>query len=76
MNETTKETAIARSKKTVQDHPDRLWSIGDLAAWLHVGESTAYKVAAQPTFPKSIRIAGKCRRWMPSEIKAWAARQR
>ena len=72
------DTNIIHTKRggRVPPSEDRLWAIGDLAAWLHVGESTAYKVAAQPTFPKSIRIAGKCRRWMPSEVKAWVLRQR
>lgn len=55
---------------------DRLWTIGDVAAWLHVGEATAYRVAADPAFPRSIRIAKSCRRWIPTEIKRWAERQR
>jgi predicted DNA-binding transcriptional regulator AlpA len=55
---------------------DRLWSITDIAAWLHVADATAYRVAASPTFPKSVRTGKACRRWIPAEVKKWAERQR
>jgi predicted DNA-binding transcriptional regulator AlpA len=57
--------------------PDnRLWSVSDLAAWLAVAPATAYRVAAEPGFPRSVRIGKSCRRWVPAEVKRWVERRR
>lgn len=57
--------------------PDmRLWTIDDIAGFLDIGKSTAYQLAAKPTFPRSIRLTGKVRRWSPDEVRRWTMEQR
>lgn len=72
------DTNIIHTKRggRVPPSEDRLWAIGDLAAWLHVGESTAYRLAADPGFPRCVQIGKTCRRWIPDEVKRWVERQR
>jgi predicted DNA-binding transcriptional regulator AlpA len=54
---------------------EQLWTINDLAAFLRVGRTTAYEVAASPSAPKAVRI-GSSRRWFPGDWVKWAERRR
>ncbi len=56
--------------------PDRLWTVGDVAAYFHVGETTAYQITADPDFPAAVIVAKSVRRYVPREVIAYATRHR
>lgn len=50
-----------------------LWTIEDVRQFLAVeSQTTAYKVAARPDAPRSVRITPGARRWVPEQWREWA----
>lgn len=59
------------------DPTDRLWTVHDVAAYLQVSRRTVQTIAANdPTFPQRLRVSTQAHRWVPSEVRQWALRQR
>jgi len=54
----------------------RLWSIHDVADYVGVSKSSAYRIVAQPGFPKPLKLEGVSQRWKPAEVQAWADHRR
>lgn len=53
-----------------------LWTIEDARRFLAVeSQTTAYKVAARPDAPRSVRITPGARRWVPEQWREWAMKQ-
>lgn len=68
--------APASEAHAIKPQTDSLWRIDDIADYFRVSRSTAFTLAAGPSFPRSIKPLPKVRRWVPVEVKKWAERQR
>jgi len=51
--------------------PDRLWSIDDVATYLHVSRRGVERLRSAGRFPKPSITIGRCHRWFPATILAW-----
>jgi predicted DNA-binding transcriptional regulator AlpA len=69
---TLEKIADALQKSNVQD---RLWSVGDIAAYVGFHENFVYQIKDRPDFPKPVML-GKQPRWIANEIKDWVKKQR
>lgn len=56
--------------------PEPLWSTTEIGMFFGVGKKTACGIAALPSFPNPVDAPGVGRRWLPSEVKGWAQRNR
>lgn len=66
---------ITELKKLNADN--RLWTVDDIAAYLQFGKTTvSQKIITAKDFPKPIKANGTNPRWIHSEVKDWARRQR
>jgi phage pi2 protein 07 len=55
----------------------RLWDIQDIADYFKLSKNSASnRLLCKPAFPKAIKIEGVGKRWKPSEVKAYAERNR
>lgn len=52
--------------------PERLWSHGEVAAFLHIPPSTLYELNSKGLGPPSCKI-GKHRRYSPTAVWRWVA---
>jgi len=55
--------------------PEALWDVKDVMAYLKRGRSWVYDQVAEGTLPH-LRIGVGGLRFVPSELRAWALRQR
>lgn len=54
--------------------PDALWSTTEIGLYFGVSKKAACTIAAQYSFPDPVDTPGVGRRWLPSEVRAWAKR--
>jgi predicted DNA-binding transcriptional regulator AlpA len=66
---------IAR-KVAVRADPDALWALEDVAAYAAVSVRRARDYAAQPSFPRAVRVGGGHPRYIRREVVQWFERQR
>jgi predicted DNA-binding transcriptional regulator AlpA len=55
---------------------EQLWTIADLQHYLRVQRTQACTIAASAAFPRAVFVTEKSRRWIPSEVVAWAKSRR
>jgi predicted DNA-binding transcriptional regulator AlpA len=53
-----------------------LWTIADIQLYLRVQRSQACAIASSSAFPRAVMVTAKSRRWIPSEVVAWAKSRR
>ena len=54
---------------------DQLMTVKEVAATLHLGKSTVFKMIADGTFPPGIRLGPQAVRWRTSTVEEWLSRQ-
>lgn len=55
---------------------DRLMTMTELKRCVALSKSTIYKMIANGTFPKPIKLAPTSSRWIEREIMAWIAERK
>ena len=54
-----------------------LWRLEDIANYISGHKVMAKKVAAQPSFPKAVKMTPNShKRWIPAEVIAWVESRR
>jgi predicted DNA-binding transcriptional regulator AlpA len=56
--------------------PDALWAIDDVATYAAVSRRRAQDYAAQPSFPRAVRVGGGHPRYFRWEVVEWFAKQK
>jgi len=65
---------ILRELKT-QNRQARLWDLSDIADYFNLAKnSVSNRVVCKADFPKPVKLPGVGKRWMPAEVKAYAAK--
>lgn len=67
--------AILKELKA-QRVPDSLWSTEEVGLYFGVSSKTACGIVALSTFPDPVAAPKVGRRWLPHEVRTWAAQHR
>ena len=54
----------------------RLWDIHDVADYVGISNSAAYRLVSKAGFPRAVKLEGVPQRWLPAEVRAFAERRK